>query len=285
MYQNLLAILRDSFHTLSKSQKAIASYLIEHYEKAAFMTAARLAHETGVSESTVVRFASEMGFDGYPALASYLQDTVYNRMTAVQRLSMINTMLGDHDVLERSLTADIDALNSTLASIDREVFRGAVDALCNAQNIYVIGVRNASPLALSFSYTLGQVLDNVKNITSAHNDGIFEQLIHIQENDVLLAFSLPRYSKRVIRAVDFAKKRNAAVVSITDSVYSPLLPLSDYCLLAKTAMSSLSSSLDTSMCVVNALLVAIGKKKESSILQKLEELETLWNTHGVYESN
>ncbi|HAZ19842.1 MAG TPA: N-acetylmannosamine kinase [Clostridiales bacterium] len=284
MYQDLLVTLQNSFDSLSKSQKAIASYLINNYDKAAYMTASKLAQETGVSESTVVRFATEMGFDGYPALASYLQVTVYSRMTAAQRLRLTNHLIGEGDVLEKTLAADIESLNNTLANMDRKVFAGAVDAICSAKTIFVIGVRNAAPLASGFSYSMGQVFDNVRNISTTNNDEVFEKLVRIRENDVLVAFSFPRYSKRVIRTLDFAKKHKATVVSITDSLYSPLVPLSDFCLMANSSMSSMCSSLVTPMYVINALLTAIGKKQETMVLEKLEELEALWKSNSVYES-
>jgi DNA-binding MurR/RpiR family transcriptional regulator len=284
MYQDLLVTLQNSFDSLSKSQKAIASYLINNYDKAAYMTASKLAQETGVSESTVVRFATEMGFDGYPALASYLQVTVYSRMTAAQRLRLTNHLIGEGDVLEKILAADIESLNNTLANMDRKVFAGAVDAICSAKTIFVIGVRNAAPLASGFSYSMGQVFDNVRNISTTNNDEVFEKLVRIRENDVLVAFSFPRYSKRVIRTLDFAKKHKATVVSITDSLYSPLVPLSDFCLMANSSMSSMCSSLVTPMYVINALLTAIGKKQETMVLEKLEELEALWKSNSVYES-
>ncbi|HCG36640.1 MAG TPA: N-acetylmannosamine kinase, partial [Clostridiales bacterium] len=183
MYQDLLVTLQNSFDSLSKSQKAIASYLINNYDKAAYMTASKLAQETGVSESTVVRFATEMGFDGYPALASYLQVTVYSRMTAAQRLRLTNHLIGEGDVLEKILAADIESLNNTLANMDRKVFAGAVDAICSAKTIFVIGVRNAAPLASGFSYSMGQVFDNVRNISTTNNDEVFEKLVRIREND------------------------------------------------------------------------------------------------------
>lgn len=285
MPNDLLKQMEEGMPSFSKGQRQIANYIIEHYEKAAYMTASRLGDATGVSESTVVRFAIELGFEGYPEFQRAMQAIIRNRLTSFQRIEVTNHLIGDGDVLDKILYADAEKIKQTAESIDRAAFDRAVDALINARNIYILGVRSSASLADFLGAGLLRVSDNVKLIRSTSGSEVFEQMLDIGEQDVLIAISFPRYSKRVVTAVEFAHKAGANVVSLTDSAHSPIAALSDQLLLAQSDVAAFVDSLVAPLSIINALLVAISRKKQGELTERLRRLEHIWDEYEVYDKS
>ena len=285
MNRDLLKTIEDSMDSFSKGQKSIANFILSHYEKAAYMTAVAISERVGVSESTVVRFATELGFGGYPELQTALREVVRNRLTAVQRVELTNSMIGEGDILSSVLRADADKINRTLDGIDRASFDRAVDKILKARNIYIIGVRSSAFLAGFMNYNLRMIFDNVRFIQTTSASEMFEQIINIGSDDAMIAISFPRYSKRVINAVEFAHRREAEVIVLTDSRTSPIAPYADDLLLARSDMVSFVDSLAAPLSIINAIIAAIVRKKQSEISRKLCELEEIWDKYDVYDKN
>lgn len=283
MPSDLIEIIEISTSTMSKGQKRIAAYIQEHCEKAAYMTAARLGEEAGVSESTVVRFAIELGFDGYPELHRAMQESLRKRLTAVQRIEVANNRFAENGVLESVLTADAERIRSTLAGIDEQVFDSAVEAILNAGAIYIIGMRSSFSLAEFLDYNLSLIFPNVHLVRNASGSEIFEHLMRVKKGDTVIAISFPRYSKRIINAADFAVSRGANVVAITDGPSSPIAKNAAAALFAKSDMASFADSLVAPLSIINALLAAIGLKKQNEIARTLIDLEKVWDDYDVYE--
>ena len=254
--QELIQRLNQSGRKLSKSHKRIAEYIVAHYDKAAFMTASKLGEYVGVSESTVVRFADALGYDGYPQLQKALQELIRHRLTASQRFEM-STEMPQSMVLSRVLKADMQNIRNTIDINDEQVFDSVVETLRSANHIYIFGLRSSAPLAEFMGFYMKFVADNITVVTSGMSD-VFEQLSRIGENDVLVCISFPRYATRTVEAMEFAHSRNAKLVAITDGPMSPLHALADYCLMAKSDMASFVDSLAAPLSVINALLVAMG---------------------------
>lgn len=280
---DLLKTIQQNLNTLSKGQRQIAAFMLEHYDKAAYMTAAKLGALVGVSESTVVRFAIELGFDGYPELQHSLQELIRTKLTTLQRIEITNDRIGDADLLEKVLCSDIDKIKRTLEEIDRDSFDRAVDALIGAKMIYIIGMRSSSSLASFMYHYLNLVFPHVRLVRTTSGSEIFEQILRISEEDVIIGISFPRYSKRIINAMEYAKKQSAHVIAITDSATSPIAAPADDLLLAKSDMASFVDSLVAPLSIINALIVAIGKKKQSEIAETFEKLENIWDEYDVYE--
>ena len=285
MPNDLIKQMEEGMPSFSKGQRQIANYIIAHYEKAAYMTASRLGEATGVSESTVVRFAIELGFEGYPEFQRAMQAIIRNRLTSFQRIEVTNHLIGDGDVLDKILYADAEKIKQTAEHIDREAFDRAVDALIAARNIYILGVRSSASLADFLGAGLLRVSDNVKLIRSTSGSEVFEQMLDIGERDVLIAISFPRYSKRVVTAVEFAHKAGANVVALTDSAHSPIAPLSDQLLLAQSDVAAFVDSLVAPLSIINALLVAISRKKQGELTERLHRLEHIWDEYEVYDKS
>lgn len=285
MPNDLLGQMEEGMPSFSKGQRQIASYIIDHYEKAAYMTALRLGEATGVSESTVVRFAIELGFAGYPEFQRAMQAIIRNRLTSFQRIEVTNHLIGDGDVLDKILYADAEKIKQTAETIDREAFDRAVDALIGARNIYILGVRSSASLADFLGAGLLRVSDNVKQIRSTSGSEVFEQMLDIGEHDVLVAISFPRYSKRVITAVEFAHRAGANVVSLTDSVRAPIAAQADQLLLAQSDVAAFVDSLVAPLSIINALLVAISRKKQGELTERLRRLEQIWDEYDVYDKS
>lgn len=283
--RDLLKNIEERMDGLSKGQRAIANFILSHYEKAAYMTAASVSEQVGVSESTVVRFATELGFEGYPELQRALRDVVRSKLTAVQRVELTNSIIGEGDILSNVLRADADKINRTLDEIDRDSFDRAVDKILGAKNIYIIGVRSSAFLAGFLNYNLRMIFDNVRFIQTTSASEMFEQIINIGEGDAMIAISFPRYSKRVINAVEFADRRGAEVIVLTDSKASPISPYADDLLLARSDMVSFVDSLAAPLSIINAIIAAIVRKKQSDISKKLHELEEIWDKYDVYNKN
>ena len=283
MQNDILSLLQENAYRFSKGQRAIANYIISSYDKAAFMTASRLGTAVGVSESTVVRFAMELGFNGYPAMQKAMQEMVMNRLTASQRIEVANDRIGNQDVLSMVIQADIEKLRQTAEMVSRQDFKAAVDAILNARRVYILGVRSTAPLAKFLGYYLRQMLDSVHVVTTSGTSAVFEQIIGVDEQDAVIAFSFPRYSTSTAQGAQYCRGKGAKVIGITDSITSPLGRNCEHVLLAKSDMISLVDSLTAPMSIVNALIVAIAARCERSLEKKFEELEKVWEKYNVYE--
>lgn len=275
--------MEERMPEFSKGQKRIARYILDHYDKAAYMTASRLGSIVEVSESTVVRFAIEVGFDGYPEMQRALQELIRTRLTAVQRVDVTNSLIGEDDVLDKVLGSDADKIRRTLDEIDRKSFGEAVDKIVSARSIYIIGVRSSSTLAGFLNFNFRMILDNVKFVQTTSGSEMFEQIMNIGPEDVLIAISFPRYSKRIINAVEYATGAGADVISITDSRQSPIAAGADQLLLARSDMVSFVDSLVAPLSIINAIIVAVARKKPDDVRERLEKLEHIWDEYDVYD--
>lgn len=285
MKRNLLKEIKDRMPTFSKGQKLISVYILDNYDKAAYMTAAKLGAIVNVSESTVVRFAIELGFDGYPEFQHSLQEIVRTKLTSFQRIEVTNNIIGDGDVLTKVLLADSDKIRHTLEDIDRAAFEKAVDEIVSARRIYVVGVRSSSALASFLGHSLGQIFDEVKILEPTSGSEMFEQILNIGEDDVIIAISFPRYSKKIINAVDYAKHRGASVIAITDSAMSPIAQGASQVLLARSDMASFVDSLVAPLSIINAIIVAVSRAKQDELTERLRKLEEIWDEYDVYDKN
>lgn len=283
MPSDLIEIIEKALPEMSKGQKRIAAYITDHCEKAAYMTASRLGEVAGVSESTVVRFAIELGFDGYPGLHRAMQESLRKRLTAVQRIEVANNRFEKNGVLETVLTQDAERIRSTLEAIDHAAFDNAVEAILNAGTIYIMGMRSSFSLAEFVDYNLSLVFPNVHLVRNASGSEMFEHLMRVREGDAVIAISFPRYSKRIIKAADFAQGRGANVVAITDGPTSPIAKCAAAALYAKSDMASFADSLVAPLSVINALLAAIGMKKQEQVTKALRDLEAVWDQYDVYD--
>ena len=278
--QDMIDRLNQSGKRLSKGHRKIAQYIVEHYDKAVFMTASKLGESVGVSESTVVRFASAMGYEGYPQLQRSLQELVSHRLTANQRFEM-STEIDPREALGVVLKSDVQNLRATLERMDADVFEDVVNRLLSANSIYVMGLRSAAPLAQFMGYYLNYIFDDVRLVSSGATD-VFEEISKLKENDVLVGISFPRYSTRTLEAMRFAKRCGAQVVAITDGPMSPLADMADATLTARTDMASFVDSLAAPLSLINALLVALGLHRKEALKEHFRQLESIWETYEVY---
>ncbi len=275
--------IEEKLPALSRGQKKIAEYILKSYDKAAFLTANALGRTVQVSESTVVRFAYELGFDGYPQMQKALQEVVLSRLTCVQRMDMAQEQMAQEDVFGTVLQGDIERLRLSGEALDRKAFDGAVDALIAARRIYVLGVRSSAPLASFFAYYLNYLFDDVRLITSASQSEAFERIARIGREDVLFGISFPRYSTTALQAMNYANRAGARIIALSDSPASPLADYAEYFLEARSDMVSLVDSLVAPMSVINAILVALAAKKREETARNLDRLEEIWDTYHVYE--
>ena len=282
MERGILAQLKDSAG-FSKGQKRIAAFILDNYDKAAFMTASRLGQLAGVSESTVVRFASELGYDGYPGMRKALQDTIRSRLTSVQRIEVARETMDEENVLESVLMADIDKLHITLDECSRESFNQTVEQIVNARHIYIVGMRSSTCLANFLGFYLNLLLENVHIIQDTAVSEVYEQIIRIRSGDVFIGISYPRYSSRTVRAMKFAKTAGAHVIGITDGEASPFVGVADTLLYAKSDMVSFLDSLVAPLSLINALIVSVGLRSKENISDTFKRLETIWAEYDVYE--
>ncbi len=282
---DLLSLIESKMPKLSKGQKLIARYILEHYDKAAYMTAAKLGTLVSVSESTVVRFAIELGFEGYPELQHSQQELIRTKLTTLQRIEIANDRIGDSDLLEKVLVSDIDKIKRTLDEVDRASFDRAVDAMIGAKMIYIIGMRSSSSLASFLFFYLNLIFPHVRLVRTTSGSEIFEQILRISKDDVIIGISFPRYSKRIINALEYAKSQSAHVIALTDSASSPIAEHASDLLLAKSDMASFVDSLVAPLSIINALIVAIGKKKQTEIADTFEKLENIWDEYEVYDKS
>lgn len=282
MSTDIFALLRQHERGFSKGQRAIARYITDCYDKAAFMTASRLGKTVGVSESTVVRFAVELGFEGYPELQKAMQEMVLSRLTSVQRIEVANDRLTGRDVLTTVIHSDMEKLRQTGETLNREDFQAAVEAALKARRVYVVGVRSTAPLATFLGYYLKYMLPDVRVVTASGTSEMHEQLIGVDSRDAVLAFSFPRYSTSTGKGAKFCRDNGAKVIGITDSRLSPLGVHCDHVLTCKSDMISLVDSLTAPLSVANALIVAIASHRERELEKTLGALERTWEQYHVY---
>lgn len=283
MHEDILSVLEAMAPSFSKGQRRIAAYITESYDKAAFMTASRLGKAVGVSESTVVRFAVELGYDGYPSMQKAMQEMVLNRLTSVQRIGIANERIANQDIVAMVLQADADKLRQTSETVNREAFNAAIKAITKARRIYVLGVRSAAALANFTGYYLNYMFDNVHVVTTSGAGEMFEKLVNVEAGDVVIAFSFPRYSTATVKGVQYCRSVGATVIGLTNSVASPLGQNSDHVLVAKSDMVSLVDSLVAPLSVVNALIVALASDREAALEKTFNTLERVWEDYNVYE--
>lgn len=280
---DLIKTIREHMPKMSKSHKMIAAYIIDHPDSAAYLTATKLGTVTGVSESTVVRFAIELGFKGYPEMQKSLKDLIRTSMTSVQRVAAADSLMSGGDVMSKIMNSDADKIRLTLEEASKEDFDRAVKMITEAKNVYIIGIRSASMLSSFFAYYLNIILGNVTHLDVASTGEMFERLMHISKGDVLVGISFPRYSKRTKTAIEFAKKREANILALTDSKSSPIATKADCTLIAKSDMASFVDSLVAPLSIINALIVAVSMNKKDELSDHLHALEKIWDEYEVYE--
>ncbi len=268
--------------TFTKRQSKIATAILREYDKIAYMTASALATHIGVSESTILRFASEIGYDSFSDFKNAIQELVKIKLTPHQRIEITKQRLGSKDILKKVMESDISKIRETLENIDKVVFYQAVDSIINAKNIYLIGARSAEPLAKILEYNLSLIFDNVKLIRPNSTAEILEQMFSIGEDDVLIAFSFPRYSSKMIPAVKYAMQNKSNIVVITDSKVSPIAEFSTYLLTAKSDMASFMDSFVAPLSIINAIVVEITNRREREIIKRFDQLEKVWDAYDVY---
>ena len=283
MERDILAQISRESHKFSKGQRMISRYITENYDKAAFMTAGKLGETVGVSESTVVRFASELGYDGYPGMRRAMQEMIRNRLTAVQRIEVARQQIDDGNLLDAVLSADMDKLRITLEEVNKDDFNRAVDEILKARTIYIVGMRSSTSLASFMGFYLNLLLDNVRLVHDTSVSEVYEQVFRIHEGDVFIGISYPRYSSRTIKAMQFAKSTGATAIGITDGESSPFVGLADINLFAKSDMVSFLDSLVAPMSLINALVVAVGYRRPESLSETFSRLENIWSHYDVYE--
>lgn len=281
----LLKKIDERYAKLSKGQKKLADYIREDYDKAAFLTAAKMGEVVGVSESTVVRFATTLGYKGYPEFQKALEELVRTKLNSIQRMKVTYGRISHGEILDSVLQSDIEKIKLTMASIDHNTFEQAVDTILNARKIYVVGIRSCAPLASFLSFYLNLICEDVKAVNTNSSSEIFEQLIRISEEDVIIGISFPRYSMRTLKALEFASNRKAKVITLTDSVHSPMNLYSSCNLIARSDMASIVDSLVAPLSVVNALVVALCMKKQKEVVATLERLEQIWDEYQVYSKD
>ena len=282
MPKDILSTIQASMGGFSKGQRLIARFILDSYDKAAFMTAGRLGRTVNVSESTVVRFAAELGYEGYPAMQKALQEMIRNKLTSIQRIEVSNDRIGNQDLLSTVMQSDMEKIRLTLEEADRASFSAAVDAIVSARRIYLLGVRSAAAIASFMGFYFNLIFPDVVLMQVAAVSEVFEQMLHIGPGDVIIGVSFPRYSRRTVKAMEFARDRGATVIAITDSIDSPLAPIADHALLAKSDMASFVDSLVAPLSLVNALIVAIGRRMDNDLSATFGQLEQIWDEYQIY---
>ena len=278
----LISHIQSQYTRFSKGQKLIAQYILKNYDKVAFMTACKLGEAVGVSESTVVRFANALGYSGYPKLQDALQEVIKNKLTTVQRVDMVKEFNDDSAILKKIVKSDMDNIKDTLEEIDEKAFEEAANRILKAKRIYIVGMRSSFTIAQYLGFYLGIILDSVHVIRTDMGDA-FEQVVKINEDDVLIAISFPRYSKKSYQIVSYAKEKGAHIVSLTDSPFAPVASFTDNLLLVKSNMVSFVDSLVPALSIANALIVSVGMKEKEDIKQHFDELEAIWEKYSVYD--
>ncbi len=279
--QDLMRIIQSKFTRLSKGQKMIADFILKHYDKAAFMTAAKLGQNVGVSESTVVRFAIELGYEGYPELQKSLQELVKTKLTAVQRLEMTNDLVDEENALKSVLKADMENIRTTMEKVNQKTFDGFVESIVGANKVYIIGLRSSSALSEFLGFYLNLILNNVLVLQHGMSD-IYEQMLHLGPDDVIIGIGFPRYSIKTVEILKFARGRGAKVLCLTDSLLSPLAAISDLTVIAQSNMASFVDSLVAPLSIINAIIIAVGLKRRQAVTETFSKLEEIWQSNKVF---
>ena len=283
--ENLLSRMNTQHHKFSKGQKKLVSYITDNYDKAAFFTAAKLGETVGVSESTVVRFAIHLGYKGYPEFQKALEELVRNKLNSIQRMEVTYGRVPQSEILDTVLRADIEKIKLTMENIDHNAFELAVETILEAKSIYIVGIRSCAPLASFLGFYFNLLFDNVHLMHTNSSSELFEQMIHISKDDVIIGISFPRYSMRTLKALEFANNRNAKVITLTDSIHSPMNLYSSCNLIARSDMASIVDSLVAPLSVINALVVALCMRKQREVTATLEDLEKIWDEYQVYNND
>ena len=283
--EHLLSKMNAQYQKFSKGQKKLAAYIQENYDKAAFLTAAKLGETVGVSESTVVRFAIYLGYKGYPEFQKALAELVRTKLNSIQRMEVTYGKVPQSEILDTVLHSDIDKIKMTLDAVDHEAFELAVETILKAKNIYIVGIRSCAPLASFLAFYLNLIFDSVRLLNTNSASELFEQMIRIGEEDVIIGISFPRYSMRTLKALEFANNRNAKVITLTDSIHSPMNLYSSCNLIARSDMASIVDSLVAPLSVINALVVALSMRKQKDVVATLESLEKIWDEYQVYNND
>lgn len=284
-HPDLIKVIQKNYSKLSKGQKIIANYIINDYDKAAFMTAAKLGETLNISESTVVRFSIKLGYDGYRDLQNQLQELIKNKLTTLQRLDLADSNYDtNEDTLTKIMEKDLDNIQKTIDEIDTKAFQKALDLILNAENIYTMGLRSSTFLAGYLSFYLKFVFDNIKLVSSGPND-VFEQLLKVNSNDVIIIITYPRYSKRTLEVLNYVKEKGATIIAITDSFLSPAIERADVSLIASSEMLSFVDSLVAPMSLINSLIVSIGIEKRNELNSYFQELEEIWKRYNIYKED
>lgn len=281
----LLNRINNKYSSMSKGQKLLATYITDNYDKAVFLTAAKMGETVGVSESTVVRFATSLGYKGYPEFQKALEELVRNKLNSIQRMEVTYGRISQSEILQTVLQSDADKIKTTLEKIDHNAFEMAVNTILEAKHIYIVGIRSCAPLASFLSFYLTLMFDNVRLLQTSSSSELFEQMVRIDKEDVIIGISFPRYSMRTLKALEFANNRSAKVITITDSVHSPMNLYSSCNLIADSDMASIVDSLVAPLSVINALIVALCMKKQKEVAKTLTTLEDIWGEYQVYEND
>lgn len=282
---DLTSRINECYGSLSKGQKILATYITDNYDKAVFLTAAKMGQVGGVSESTVVRFATHLGYKGYPEFQKALEEMVRNKLNSIQRMEVTYGRISQSHILETVLQSDQEKIKDTLEHIDEHAFELAVDTIIKAKHIYIVGIRSCAPLAAFMAFYFNLMFENVTLLQTNNSSELFEQMVRISKDDVIIGISFPRYSMRTLKAMEFANNRNAKVITLTDSVHSPMNLYSSCNLIARSDMASIVDSLVAPLSVINALIVALCMKKQGEVAKTLENLEDIWNEYQVYEND
>lgn len=282
---DLTSRINECYGSLSKGQKILATYITDNYDKAVFLTAAKMGQVVGVSESTVVRFATHLGYKGYPEFQKALEEMVRNKLNSIQRMEVTYGRISQSHILETVLQSDQEKIKDTLEHIDEHAFELAVDTIIKAKHIYIVGIRSCAPLAAFMAFYFNLMFENVTLLQTNNSSELFEQMVRISKDDVIIGISFPRYSMLTLKAMEFANNRNAKVITLTDSVHSPMNLYSSCNLIARSDMASIVDSLVAPLSVINALIVALCMKKQGEVAKTLETLEDIWNEYQVYEND
>lgn len=282
---DLTSRINECYGSLSKGQKILATYITDNYDKAVFLTAAKMGQVVGASESTVVRFATHLGYKGYPEFQKALEEMVRNKLNSIQRMEVTYGRISQSHILETVLQSDQEKIKDTLEHIDEHAFELAVDTIIKAKHIYIVGIRSCAPLAAFMAFYFNLMFENVTLLQTNNSSELFEQMVRISKDDVIIGISFPRYSMRTLKAMEFANNRNAKVITLTDSVHSPMNLYSSCNLIARSDMASIVDSLVAPLSVINALIVALCMKKQGEVAKTLETLEDIWNEYQVYEND
>ncbi len=277
--------INERYSSMSKGQKLLANYITDYYDKAVFLTAAKLGEVVGVSESTVVRFAAQLGYKGYPEFQKALEAMFKNKISTVSHMKVTYAMTSQSEILESVLHKDMEKINRTLEKIDAHAFEMAVDTILSAKKIYVIGIRSCASLASFLAFYLNFIFDNVVLLHTNSSSELFEQMVRIGKDDVIIGISFPRYSMRTLKALEFANNRSAKVITLTDSVNSPMNLYSSCNLVAESEMASVLDSLVAPLSVINALIVALCTRKQDEVANMFASLEKIWDEYQVYEND